>query len=206
MGVYNVNSKPVLIYLHGFLSSPNSAKARATQDFMATHYPDIQMFVPEIDNYPEKAKEQLTRLVDEVKSTELRFIGSSMGGFLSTYLMQRVGGKGVLINPAVSPHVLLKTYLGQHVNPYTKQSFELTESHIGVLENMYTSVINEPQNIWALLKTGDETLDYREAEHLYRDANLTVIDGGDHSFADYDDYLPAIGRFLFEDTPPNMHR
>lgn len=198
-----MKSDLVLIYLHGFLSSPKSEKAQATRRFMATHYPEVTLLVPQIDNYPEKARSQLEELVDSVKNNELRFIGSSMGGFLSTYLMQRVGGKGVLINPAVTPHVLLQNYLGKHVNPYTNQPFELTEKHIGVLEDMYTESVEHPNNIWALLKTGDETLDYREAEALYRNAHLTVVQGGDHSFADYADYLPAIGRFLFEGTEPN---
>lgn len=189
-------NKLVVIYLHGFLSSPKSEKAQLTQSFMAQHYPAVELVIPQISHYPDEAERQLNDLVSKYTGAEMRFIGSSMGGFFATYLIEKFGGKAVLINPAVTPHILLSNYLGKHINPNTHEAFELVPAHMPMLEKMQTKAVSHPENIWALVKTGDETLDYRQAVELYHDTKLTVVQGGDHSFADYEDYLPQIGQFL----------
>ena len=63
----------------------------------------------------------LDELVARHPNADFGFIGSSMGGYFSSYLLERYGGKAVLINPAVQPYNLLADYLGEHVNPYTKK-------------------------------------------------------------------------------------
>ncbi|GAB5379855.1 MAG: esterase YqiA [Aliiglaciecola sp.] len=188
----------VLIYIHGFLSSPLSVKAQQAIKYMETHYPDIPMEVPEVPNYPQQAATLLEGLAKKHQGKQLRFIGSSMGGFMSTHLLEKFGGKAVLINPAVKPFELLQDYLGDHVNPNTQKAFTLTESHIQELLNLNTPKLTDPQCYWVLLQTGDETLDYRQAEQKYAASKLTIEEGGDHSFVDFDKHLPAIGKFLFE--------
>ncbi len=47
-----------------------------------------------------------------------------------------------------------------------------------------------------MLQTGDETLDYRLAVEHYQGADVVVEEGGDHSFVNYDQHLPAIMAFL----------
>lgn len=187
----------VLIYIHGFLSSPQSVKAQQTITFMQANYPDIPMEVPEVPNYPQQAASLLETIVEKHQGKRLRFIGSSMGGFMSTHLLEKYGGKAVLINPAVRPFELLADYLGDHVNPHTKKAFTLTEHHIQELLDLNTSSLNAPESYWVLLQTDDETLDYRQAENKYAASKLTIEQGGDHSFVDFDKHLPAIGEFLF---------
>ncbi len=189
---------PVLIYIHGFLSSPQSVKAQQTLDFLTVHYPDLVVEIPEVPNYPDLAIAALESLVNKYQGHPLRFIGSSMGGFLSTYLVEKYGGRAVLINPAVKPYELLVDYLGEHVNPYTNKTFTLDESHIAQLLALDTPVVTSPSRYWALLQTDDETLDYRQAEAKYANSKLTVEQGGDHSFQGFERYLPQICTFLFE--------
>jgi predicted esterase YcpF (UPF0227 family) len=186
-----------IIYLHGFLSSPQSVKAMQTQSFFAEQYPEVEFVVPYISHYPDKAVEQLKALVEQYNHTQLRFIGSSMGGFFSTYLVSQFDGKAVLINPAVMPHILLKEYLGEHENPYTKDVFLLEDKHIEILRELYVDPFTASDRFWVLLQTGDETLDYRQAEQRYREAKVTVEQGGDHSFIGYEKYLSDIAKFLF---------
>lgn len=188
--------QPVVIYLHGFLSSPQSVKAQITQTFVAEYYPQLTLVVPQIPNYPLEAIQVLEQTVAEYPDRELVFIGSSMGGFLTTYLVEKYGGRGVLINPAVKPFELFADYLGPHTNPYTGVDFILEQKHLLQLIELDTQLLNAPQNYWVLLQTGDETLDYRLAEQKYQHAKLTIEHGGDHSFQGFERFLPEIFRFL----------
>lgn len=191
---------PVVIYLHGFLSSPKSVKAQLTIDYVKEHFPDLEFVVPQLSNYPDQARDALLELADTYAGRPLRFIGSSMGGFLSTFMVERFGGKAVLVNPAVRPFELLADYLGPHVNPYTDVPFALEEKHIGQLRELDTPILTNPENYWALLQTEDETLDYRQAEDKYSKSKLTIEPGGDHSFQGYERFLEPIFEFLLEES------
>lgn len=187
-----------VIYLHGFLSSPQSVKAQATKEYVARHFPDLDFEIPELSNYPMEAATDIEALVSKHQDKEIRFIGSSMGGFLSTHFVEKVGGKAVLINPAVRPFELLVDYLGPHVNPYTNQEFTLSEQHIHDLIGLNTPQLAKPEAYSVYLQTGDETLDYRQAEDKYRGARVQIEQGGDHSFQGFDKHLPEIFRFLLD--------
>ncbi|WP_339898469.1 YqiA/YcfP family alpha/beta fold hydrolase [Paraglaciecola polaris] len=195
---YNKREK-VIIYLHGFLSSPQSVKAQQTKAFVDEYYPDLIFYIPQLDNHPKPAAKMLDELVAQHPNAKLGFIGSSMGGYFSSYLLERYGGKAVLINPAVQPYNLLTDYLGEHVNPYTEQKFSLRESHTHDLKTFDTPTLAQPQNYWVLLQTEDETLDYRLAEQKYLGAKVTIEQGGDHSFQGYERFLTDIFQFLLQD-------
>jgi predicted esterase YcpF (UPF0227 family) len=46
------------------------------------------------------------------------------------------------------------------------------------------------------LQTADEVLDYRLAERLYAQANLHVVQGGNHAYQNFASELPKVMRFL----------
>ncbi|MCC2617932.1 alpha/beta hydrolase [Aestuariibacter halophilus] len=185
-----------LIYLHGFLSSPQSVKAQQTVAFIDQYFPHLNIEVPQLSNYPGEAAQQVEDVVKKHRGKRLRFIGSSMGGFLSTHFVEKYGGKGVLINPAVKPYALLKDYLGDHENPYTGQRFTLTNQHLDELLALDTPTLQHGGDYWVLLQQGDETLDYRQAEAKYQGAKLTIEPDGDHSFVGYERFLTPILDFL----------
>lgn len=189
----------VVIYLHGFLSSPQSHKAQLTRDFVREHYPHLRLEIPQLPNHPKPAMAMLCQLREKYPGDSVDFIGSSMGGYFSTFLREKYGGKAILINPAVQPYHLLGDYLGLQVNPYTQQRFALDSSHVTDLSDFDTLTLTQPQHYWVLLQTGDETLDYRLAQKKYRHGKLTVEPGGDHSFQGYGRFLPDIFRFLLQD-------
>lgn len=190
-------SEKVLIYLHGFLSSPQSVKAKATKTWWEQKVFGIPMICPQLPCYPIQAKALLDDLAQQHQGKQLGFIGSSLGGFLSTYMVDNYGGKAVLVNPAAEPHKVLAKYLGEHVHPYTDEKFVLEPKHMQDLELMYNVHPQSPENFWVLLQTEDETLDYRDAETKYGDAKLTIEQGGDHAFQGYERFLPDIYHFLF---------
>lgn len=189
----------LVIYLHGFLSSPESLKATQTIEFVKKHYPGLHMEVPQLANYPEQAVNIIEDIIKQYPDKKLRFIGSSLGGYLSTYMREKYSGKAVLVNPAVKPYELLLSYLGNHVNPNTGEPFLLEQIHIAELQVLDTQKISDPLNYWVLLQTADETLDYRQAELKYQGCKMTIEQGGDHSFQNFQRFLPDIFRFLLQD-------
>ena len=54
----------------------------------------------------------------------------------------------------------------------------------------------EPENIMALVQTGDEALDYRLAVEKFGNAHCIVREGGNHSYENYVSELPMIFEFL----------
>ncbi|MBL4629862.1 MAG: esterase YqiA [Paraglaciecola sp.] len=189
----------VVIYLHGFLSSPESQKAKQTLEFVRANYPDLTIEIPQLENYPNDAAATIEQLVAVHKGKQLRFIGSSLGGFLSTFMVEKYSGKAVLINPAVRPFDLLVEFLGEHINPNTQQRFLLENKHIDQLRQLDTPNLKTTSDYWVLLQTADETLDYRQAEIKYQNHKLSIEQGGDHSFQDFQRFLPDIFRFLLQD-------
>ena len=189
----------VVIYLHGFLSSPQSHKATQTLEFVRANYPNLTINVPQLANYPNDAVVIIEQLVNKHKGKKLRFIGSSLGGYLSTYMVEKYSGKAVLINPAIRPFELLVDYLGENINPYTQQPFFLEKKHVEQLRQLNTPSLKPTSDYWVLLQTADETLDYRQAETKYQDYKLSIEQGGDHSFQDFQRFLPDIFRFLLQD-------
>ena len=189
----------VVIYLHGFLSSPQSQKAVQFLKYVRAHHPDLTIEIPQLANYPNDALAIIEQLVAEHKGKKLRFIGSSLGGFLSTFMVEKYSGKAVLINPAVRPFELLVDFLGEHINPNTQQPFLLEKKHIDELRQLDTPTLNSKSDYWVLLQTAVETLDYRQAETKYQDYKLNIEQGGDHSFQDFQRFLPDIFRFLLQD-------
>lgn len=190
-------SHQVMIYLHGFLSSPESVKANQMRAFMAEHYPQVEMEVPQLANFPAQALSQACAVAERHQDKDLAFVGSSMGGFLATHLANRFAGRAVLINPAVHPHLLLRGMLGNHQNPYTGERFVLTEAHMLELQQLDIRHIDKPDNLWILLQSGDETLDYRLALDLYQDCRITLEQGGSHAFEGFERYLADIIGFVW---------
>lgn len=187
----------LLIYLHGFNSSPQSLKAQQMAQYCADHRPDIKVVMPQLPSYPEEAQVYLEQLILRFKDEyKIGLVGSSLGGYLCTWLSERFALPAVLINPAVKPYELLVDYLGPQQNPYSGENYVLVPQHMAQLQQLDVATIHAPQRFWVLLQEGDEVLDYRQSMMKYAESKLTVEPNGDHSFVNFERFPASIIQFL----------
>lgn len=181
----------MIVYLHGFNSSPQSHKAQVMQRFMAERGLAHEYACPALPPLAGDAVREIEKISLEGNTC---FIGSSLGGFYATYLAEKRGLKAVLINPAIDPHVGLRAYLGPQKNLHTGDPYELTEAHLREWQALYVPRIT-PRRYLLIVETGDEVLDYRKAVARYAGAQQVVIPGGDHSLQSFPQHLPRILEF-----------
>lgn len=191
-------SKPsLLLYIHGFNSSPLSMKANLMKAFCEQQRPDIKVIVPQLPCFPQLAAQCLLDIVEQYKDDyNIGLVGSSLGGYMSTWLNAKFGFPAVVVNPAVKPYELLVDYLGEQTNPYTHETYTLEASHIDELKALDVQSIASPESFWLLQQTEDEVLDYRQAVEKFVNAKQTVEEGGDHSFVGFERYPAQIIEFL----------
>jgi predicted esterase YcpF (UPF0227 family) len=191
--------RPLLIYIHGFNSSSQSEKATEVRNYLNTVDAPIDYLSPTFANYPGQAYQQLVDLITEQREQgrdNIALIGSSLGGFMATALAERYDVRAVLINPAVYPYNLIRFLLGENQNPYTGETFLLEEKHIDELHQIEVVPLTHPERLWVLLQTGDDLLNYRDAESYYQLAKVDIEEGGSHRFDNFERHLPAALEFL----------
>ncbi len=186
-----------LLYIHGFLSSPASFKARQVQDWLERKRPDIEFHCPHLPPYPAESQHLLENLVESLLPGSVYLMGSSLGGYWATWLAERYGLRAVLINPSVRPWDFIPEYLAVDLKGYhTDDSYRLEARHVDEIKAVDIPHPSHPENYWLLVQTGDETLDYRQAVAKYRGARQTVEAGGNHAFEGLERYIPELIAFL----------
>jgi hypothetical protein len=183
----------VILYLHGFTSGPQSHKAQALGTRMRERGLGEFFICPQLPASPRDAIALTESLI--ARHGVSTVVGSSLGGYYSTYLAEKFDLKAVLVNPAVVAHLSLKDYVGPQRWLYSGEAFEFTRDHIEELRAIEVPTLSKPQRFWLLAEEGDETLDFRHAVSRYAGARQTVLPGGDHSFTRWNDYLDPIIEF-----------
>ncbi len=179
----------MIVYLHGFNSSPQSHKAQVLKRYMEERGLGHEYACPML---PVSADAAVRVIEDTVEGRgRVCYLGSSLGGFYATYMVEKHGGNAVLINPAIDPHVGLRACLGPQKNLYTGEPYELTEKHLDEWRALYAPKLS-PERYLLLVETGDEVLDYRRAVSRYAGAEQVVVQGGDHSLQSFPSHLPRI--------------
>jgi uncharacterized protein len=182
----------MIVYLHGFNSSPASSKARQLGEYMASLGRQADYYCPALANSPREAIAMVEAELTRSRPAAVTLVGSSLGGFYATYLAEKHGWKAVLVNPAVHAHLLLRNALGPQTNWHDGGNWELTEAHLAELAALDAPAITQPERYLLLAQTGDEVLDYRDAVAYYAGATQIIEDGGDHGFAGFERHFQTI--------------
>jgi uncharacterized protein len=184
----------MLIYVHGFNSSALSFKAGLVAQRMTQLGRDAEFACPDLDHRPKRAIAQLEALISAAGKSPVALIGSSLGGYYATNLCEKHRVRAALVNPAIRPYELLRGYIGVQHNLHTGAEYEFTDEHLAELRQLEVARIT-PGRYLLVVTTGDEVLDYRAAVEKYRGCEQVLVDGGDHGFGNFADYLDIVLRF-----------
>ena len=189
-----------LLYLHGFRSSPRSAKALSMAEWVHTQRPGLVFACPQLPPSPTEAMALLRALTADWPSQGCALMGSSLGGFYATTLAEWPrfqSSRVVLLNPAVHPARDLEKHIGeQSCWQDPEERFFFRPEFIADLQALSTPVTSAPQRLLAVIAKGDELLDWREMQARYADSRIRLLEGSDHGLSDFEDYLPELSEFL----------
>ncbi len=189
----------MLLYIHGFESSPQSAKIIELRHFLVDRQLPLQLIVEQQPATMAAQRAAIDKVLAEQPISAV--MGSSLGGFWSHYAVSRLHAMGrtearaVLINPAVHPYQWMPQQLQQRQHPYTGESYPLGPADGLVLQQAEQQFLASVE-LLVLLQSGDETLDYRLAAKYYQQQRMIIEQDGDHSFQGFPRYLPAALEFL----------
>ena len=184
----------MIIYLHGLNSSPLSEKCVLLTEYCAKK--GVDCIAPQLHHRPKQAIAQIEPLLKE--EGEHLLVGSSMGGYYATWLCENHSNtRAVLINPAVKLADKITDYVGKEQTNYhnLEDKYMFTEEHLEEFRELEITTVAAPEKYFLLAQTGDELLDYREAETLYAGGKQAIEEGGSHSFDGFERFIPEIVKF-----------
>ena len=185
-----------LLYLHGFRSSPRSAKAQLTAQWVHRHQPQLRWWCPQLPASPRHALELLSEGISSWPAPHTGIIGSSLGGYYATALAERLGCRAVLLNPAVAPARDLQKHIGQTTAWHSDDAFFFLPEYVDELAPMVPRQLTRMQRYLAVIAKGDEVLSWQEMSERYQGAAVRLLEGGDHALSDFAIHLPEVMAFL----------
>ncbi|HZW13507.1 MAG TPA: YqiA/YcfP family alpha/beta fold hydrolase [Noviherbaspirillum sp.] len=185
----------MILYLHGFRSSPQSFKARLIAQRMQSLGLGGEYCCPQLPASPKEAIALARNIAAQVGPERLSLVGSSLGGYYATCLAEEIGCRAVLLNPAVKPPRDLEKYVGVTTAFHSDEPFEFKREYIDELKALAVDRIARPERYFLIAATGDEVLDWREMVAHYPGAHHCVIEGSDHGISEFEQYLDQVLAF-----------
>jgi predicted esterase YcpF (UPF0227 family) len=185
-----------LLYLHGFRSSPQSAKAQQMHAWAQSQ--GLQWHCPALPPSPRQAMDEVLAQVRGWPDTGVAVVGSSLGGYYAAWVAQRRPGWRVgLLNPAVDPARDLAAYIGENRQWHApEESFYFRAEYVDELRALHAGRLSHPARWMALLAKGDEVLDWREMLGRYGLGRVLLLAGSDHALSDFPQWQPEFTRHL----------
>jgi predicted esterase YcpF (UPF0227 family) len=179
----------VIVYLHGFASSGNSAKAQALIDrFGANH-----VWNPDLPIDPDQVYDLITKKLNVWLNggqyhEKLVFVGTSLGAFYATYFGLLYDAPFVIVNPSVFPDKSLSDKMGININHVTKEEFMVRLCDLEQLSHMKKVIVTLYEGRLAnlFIAKDDDVIDYKDMLTAYPyAASLVVKETGGHRFTEH---------------------
>jgi predicted esterase YcpF (UPF0227 family) len=193
----------VIVYLHGFRSSPASRKATMLRETMAARGRAGEYLCPALPASPARSVELVLTMVRDLPLERLALIGSSLGGYYATWLAERLGCPAVLLNPAIRPQDGLASYIGVQPVYFSEAQIDFRREYLDELAAIDTPTITRPERYLLLAATGDAVIDYRTMVQKYQGARQHVIAGSDHELSDFTNFIDEVIVFCDACTKDN---
>ena len=185
-----------LLYLHGFRSSPQSAKARMMAAWVREHRPDVQWWCPQLPPSPRAATRMVFNELAAWPGPTSGVIGSSLGGYYATAVAERSGCRAVLLNPAIDPARDLAKYIGETTAWHSDERFDFRAEYLDELRAIDPGALTRLERYFAVIAKGDEVLSWVEMSERYRGCRIKLLEGSDHALSDFEEHLPEVTTFL----------
>lgn len=186
-----------LLYLHGFRSSPQSAKARLMARRVAARFPAVHWWCPQLPPSPAEAAALIEAGTAHWPRQRMAVCGSSLGGYYATWLAERTGCRALVLNPAVDPARDLAAHIGEQTAWHApEERFFFQPGYIDELRALHAGSLTRPERYMAIIAQDDELLDWREMAARYAGAKLRVLEGGDHALSDFAQHVDEALAFL----------
>ena len=185
----------MILYLHGFRSSPQSFKAHLIGERLSALGRADEYCCPQLPALPRAAMSLAMQTMRSFPMQELTLIGSSLGGYYATWLAEQSGCRAVLLNPAVHASRDLLAAVGTSTDYHSGLPFEFKREYIDELVAIAVSRITRPERYFLIAATGDEVLDWQEMVQHYPGAQQRIIQGSNHALSDFEQYLEEVLAF-----------
>jgi predicted esterase YcpF (UPF0227 family) len=189
----------MILYLHGFRSSPQSTKATLLARAMQLRGLADEWVCPQLPASPAHAMALANRLIEQARHTrgldpasELTIMGSSLGGYYATCLTEHWGCRAALFNPVIYAARDLATQVGEHTLYHSNEPMTFLPEHVDELAEMAVGKPAHPQRYFLLAATEDEVLDWREMADWFKGCQGRVIQGSNHAISDFEQWLPEV--------------
>lgn len=183
-----IDQRPVMMYVHGFMSGANGAKQQQLQKHFNGRY---RVIAPELDADPDKSLAILNEIIEHEQPEII--IGTSLGGWM-TLMCDSHDAKLLIVNPSTEPQVTLGRWLNQPQQYFCKrldgvQTFTLTQEVLDKYLKYDTlgEVKKKLYRLYALCSTKDELIGTRHIAMLepVMDAeHLMIVDDFGHQCRD----------------------
>lgn len=196
----------MIVYLHGFRSSPRSTKARQLDARLCARGLGAAFRCPQLPVSPREAARVIEDLVRQLDAQPLAVIGSSLGGYYATWIAERVDCRVVLINPATQPDRDLVGHLGTQAVYHSDATVEIRPEFLDELKALRVGPVTRPDRTLLIAATGDALLDWREMVARYPDVRQHIVEGSDHGLSDFARYVDEVIDFAIGPNDPRGGR
>lgn len=190
----------MILYLHGFKSSPLSFKAQVLERHFAENHLAQRWCCPQLPASPAKAIELCHTLIQNAQldnpSQDLIIVGSSLGGYYAHVLAEQWQCRALVLNPAVHAARDLSSQVGTHTMYHSDQPFVFLAEYVDELAAMQPTAAFQPERYFLLASRDDEVLNYQEMLSYYQGSHGMLLFGSDHGISDFELYLAPVLDFI----------